>query len=314
MKRSDSRRIYVQRINRVMDYISEHLDEPLPLERLARLAHFSPFHFHRLFGAIVGEPLHVFVRRLRLESAVKAMKFDPRATLTDVALRHGFASSSDFSKTFKQAYGFPPSQFTPEKFVENSKIRQELLTNAGYGFGKRPDPRNPDRFRVRIVERPAERIAFVRVIGTNSAERMMAGFQNLMDWGGRHGLVPSGELVGMSQDDPDVTPLSKYRYDFCLVLPPGFADDGQVSTRTMPAQRFAALRLTGDIHKLSRAWHYLFRAWLPSSGFEPTNEPTMEVYRGHPLEIGWEVFDIDCLVPVKPLGRRGPIRTHSDRN
>jgi len=199
MKSSDSRRIYVQRIDRVMDFISEHLDEPLPLERLARLAHFSPFHFHRLFRSLVDEPLHVFIRRLRLESAVRAMKYGPRATLTEIALRSSFASSSDFSRAFKQAYGFSPSQFTPETFIEKSKIRQDLLANAGYGSA------------------------------------------------------------------------------------------------------------------LDRAWNYLFRAWLPASGYEPTNEPAMEVYRGHPLKIGWEVFDIDCLVPVKPLEALGSSRTHAGR-
>jgi len=314
MKSTDSRQIYVQRVDRVIDFISGHLHEPLPLERLARLAHFSPFHFHRLFRVIVGEPLHVFIRRLRLESAVKAMKFGPRATLTQVAMRSGFASSSDFSKAFKQAYGFSPSKFTPENFVENSKIRQDLLANAGYSFGKRPDVRNPDRFRVRIVERPAQRVAFVRVIGTDSPDRLLAGFQQLMDWGKRHRLVPSAELIGMSQDDPDVTPLPKYRYDFCLVLPPTFEDDGQLSIRTMPASRFAALHSKGDIHKLDRAWNYLFQAWLPASGYEPANEPAMEVYRGHPITIGWEVFDIDCLVPVKPLRFRAKSRTHSSSN
>ncbi len=131
-----------------------------------------------------------------------------------------------------------------------------------------------------------------------------------MDWGAQHGLVPVAELIGMSQDDPEVTPLSKYRYDFCLVLPRGFQSDGDVGIKTLPANRFAALRSKGDIHKLDRAWNYLFRAWLPASGYDPTSEPAMEVYRGHPLEIGWEVFDIDCLVPVKPLWARGSTRTH----
>ncbi len=82
--------------------------------------------------------------------------------------------------------------------------------------------------------------------------------------------------------------------------------------KTLPPNRFAALRSKGDIHKLDRAWNYLFRAWLPVSGYEPTSEPAMEVYRGHPLRIGWEVFDIDCLVPVKPLKARGSSRTHRD--
>ena len=49
MKAQRSELVYLSRINRVIDYISAHLADPLPLEKLARLAHFSPFHFHRIF-------------------------------------------------------------------------------------------------------------------------------------------------------------------------------------------------------------------------------------------------------------------------
>ena len=165
MKARQSVEIYRRRVNRVMDYISDHLDEPLPLEKLARLAHFSPFHFHRVFRSVVGEPVHAFVKRLRLERAVFALTHRPRENLTAVALRHGFASSSDFSRAFKEAYGFSPRSYTRATFLEKSKIRQDLMANAGYGFGALPKPANPDRFRVQLGERPATRIGYVRVIG-----------------------------------------------------------------------------------------------------------------------------------------------------
>ena len=48
MKLHDSRQISVQRINRVIDLISENIDEPLPLERHARLADFSPCYSSKL--------------------------------------------------------------------------------------------------------------------------------------------------------------------------------------------------------------------------------------------------------------------------
>jgi AraC family transcriptional regulator len=294
--------VYAERLNRVIEYIGEHLDEPLTLQRLARIAHFSPFHFHRVFRSLVGEPLHAFTRRLRLEKAAFLMKHGPRRRLVDIALACGFASSSDFSRAFKQAYGFSPRRFTPERFVQESKNRQDLLANAGYGFSQPPDARNPDGFRVRLVDRPAQRVAYVRVIGTHRMERLLAGFDKLMNWGRRHGLVPGAELIGMSQDDPNITPLPKYRYDFCLVLPQALKADAGMSIKTLPASRFGALQCCGDIQKLDRAWNYLFTAWLPRSGYEPTHRPAMEVYRAHPAEIGWSTFDIDCMVAVKPLG------------
>ena len=58
---------YARRMNRVLDYIDLHLDQPLDLARLAGVANFSPFHFHRVFAAWMGETLGDYARRRRLE-------------------------------------------------------------------------------------------------------------------------------------------------------------------------------------------------------------------------------------------------------
>lgn len=306
MKHRESTDTYLRRVNRVIDHIKEHLTEPLPIAELAKLAHFSPFHFHRVFRSIVGEPLHAYIRRLRLQSAVYRMLHGPKVTLTVIALQSGFASSSDFSRAFKQTYGFSPRGFSRDRLLEESKIRQDLLANAGYGFGKLPDRANPDRFRVRLVDRPAQRIAYERVIGSFDAPRLLAAFDKLMDWGRQHGLVPGSQLIGRPLDDLDITPMKKFRFDWCLVLPPDREWDSMegVNFGVIPANRFAVVHFAGDIHKEDRAWKYLFHAWLPGSGYQPADEPTMEVYRRHPLDIGWETFDMDCYLPVRPLRTR----------
>jgi AraC-like DNA-binding protein len=60
---------YHDRVNRVLDYIAEHLDGDLSLTRLSGIACFSPFHFHRIFQGVTGETLNSHVRRVRLERA-----------------------------------------------------------------------------------------------------------------------------------------------------------------------------------------------------------------------------------------------------
>ena len=79
MRPRQSTHIYRERVNRVIDYIKDHLAEPLPIDKLARLAHFSPFHFHRIFRSIAGEPLHACVKRLRLEGAIQHILYGPAA-------------------------------------------------------------------------------------------------------------------------------------------------------------------------------------------------------------------------------------------
>ncbi len=301
----ESTDIYRQRVHRVMDYISANLDEPLPLEKLARLAHFSPFHFHRIFRALVGEPVHAFIKRLRLERAVFAMEHGPKENLTTIALKVGFASSSDFSKAFKQAFGFSPSSYSRAAILEKSKIRQELAANAGYRLGAVPSRANPDRFRVRICERPALRIGYVRVIGGFGPETILAAYRKIIDWGVSKRIVPGAKLIGMSADDPDVTPMAKYRFDWCLALPDNLTVDRGLSPATVSGGQFAELRCRGDIQKVDRAWRYLFYSWLPRSGFEPGDGPAMEVFRTYPTSgETWLEFDLDCCIPVRPLRKR----------
>ncbi len=62
---------YVSHINRVIDYIHSNLDGDLSLKILSIVACFSRYHFHRVFGAIVGEPLGQFIHRhrIRIEKA-----------------------------------------------------------------------------------------------------------------------------------------------------------------------------------------------------------------------------------------------------
>jgi transcriptional regulator GlxA family with amidase domain len=59
---------YAERVQRVVDYLAEHLDETLDLEVLARVACFSPYHFHRIYRALLGETVSDTLRRLRLHA------------------------------------------------------------------------------------------------------------------------------------------------------------------------------------------------------------------------------------------------------
>ena len=96
---------YVERVNRAIDHIVRNLAQPLSLEEVSEAACFAPFHFHRVFNALLGETLNQFVKRQRLERALYLISHAPNRSLTDVAMDCGFSSSSDFSRSFKRRYG-----------------------------------------------------------------------------------------------------------------------------------------------------------------------------------------------------------------
>src|SRR5580704_8420789 len=101
---------YKARILRVLTHVQGHLDEPLDLEALARVACFSSFHFHRVFAAMTGETIADHVRRLRLERAAMALRSGAKEVI-QVALDAGYEAHEAFTRAFKAAYGASPTGF-----------------------------------------------------------------------------------------------------------------------------------------------------------------------------------------------------------
>jgi AraC family transcriptional regulator len=82
-------------------------DAHLSIDSLARVAGLSPAHFARAFKESVGRAPHQHLLALRLESA-RRMLDAPDATLSDIALRAGFADQAHFTRFFKRHYGMTP--------------------------------------------------------------------------------------------------------------------------------------------------------------------------------------------------------------
>ncbi|MFC1574326.1 helix-turn-helix domain-containing protein [Candidatus Latescibacterota bacterium] len=76
---------YQSRINRVMDYIDAEIDGDLSLKNLSAIAHFSPYHFHRIFHAMTGETLSRYIQRIRIEKAASLLVINPKKTITGIS-------------------------------------------------------------------------------------------------------------------------------------------------------------------------------------------------------------------------------------
>jgi len=118
------RQEYVARINRVTDYIRAHLNGDLCLDTLARVANFSPYHFHRVFRGLTEETLNTFIRRIRAETAAMKLINNPKMTITSIAMHCGFSSSAAFAREFKIFFGMSASQFRNGGPQSLRKIRE----------------------------------------------------------------------------------------------------------------------------------------------------------------------------------------------
>jgi AraC family transcriptional regulator len=108
--RASTRQELHARVQKGKQAMDELLTDNLPLKNIARLAHLSPFHFHRAFSAVFGETPHAYRTRRRLERAARLLK-ETDVPVIDVCLDTGFESAGSFSTLFRRRYGASPSQF-----------------------------------------------------------------------------------------------------------------------------------------------------------------------------------------------------------
>ena len=291
---------YVERVNRAIDYVVSNLGHSLTLEEVSKAAGFSPFHFHRVFKAFLGETLSQFVKRQRLERALFLMSHAPQQSLTNVAMECGFSSSSDFSRSFKQHYGLPPSTFDIEAF--RSRRRQELERVLSSQLGSArvttlPAGQNPDGFEAALRDLPARKVAYIRVLEPFREGVAQAACERLLNWAIKRGLA-DGQWLGYMWDEPEIVALADCRYDVALVVD-DVEPEGEIGRFDFPPMRVAEVVLSGDLALEARAINWLYETWLPQSGYVPDNQPAFEAWIGRPFAHGNEHFEIACQLPIK---------------
>src|SRR5262245_53889292 len=195
---------YAQRINRVSDYLRGNLDRQIKLAELAKVACFSEFHFHRIFGAVSGETVNNFTNRLRLEKAARLLRYSDRS-LTDIALDCGFSSSATFSRAFRAGYDTSPSQFRKTGEIKKSKICKEVLPEQEYVLPMSAAVKKA-AFPVRLRDFPEWEVAYVRVTNAFEQTRVLTALKTIVEWAKSQNIFSEGTLFGMSVDDPHVTP------------------------------------------------------------------------------------------------------------
>lgn len=294
-------REYTRRIDRVIDYIRENLDRQLKLDELAKVACFSEFHFHRIFGAVSGETLNDFTNRLRLEKAARLLRYSGQ-NLTDIALDCGFSSSATFSRAFRSGYGTLPSQFRKCGEIKKSKICKELFSAQQYLLPMSAEEKQA-AFPVRLIDVPERQVAYIRVTNAFEMERVLDALKTMIEWAKSQNIFSQGILFGMSVDDPHVTPKRFYRYEVCLASSSPFTCMEGMSTLKMPAMRYAATRVSGDIRRVTTATDYLFRGWLINSDYEPEHAPGLEIFLDKENIMDWSHFELELCIPVRKLAK-----------
>jgi AraC family transcriptional regulator len=306
---------YARRINAALDFIDGNIAEEISLVKLASIACFSPYHFHRIFSALVGEPPAEYVRRLRLEKAAGLLVNDLSPTVTEIALACGFSTSALFCRLFKARFGMSPTTWRDGGYENrnnrqtNRKIRKDKPFRLGYSLSENLGSRERrGRMRkapvVRVDDIPPLRVAYVKHMkGYEDSAGIGNAFQTLFRWAGPRGVMsPHKKVMGMPLDNPNITPKDKCRYYACVTVNENAQPDGAVGIMTIRRGKYAVGRFAGGDNIFKGAYAYMYGEWLPKSGWQPDDAPAFESYIGEPeVTAKKKKFVFDLYIPVKPL-------------
>ncbi len=289
--RSHTKASYQERILKVLLYIQKNLDRELGLAELAEVACFSPYHFHRVFRGMVGEPVAEYVRRLRLDWSANRLKHSERS-VTDLAFQAGYDSLEAFTRAFRQRFGVAPSHYRtlqrPDIPISVSEMDADSWPRMDKGAV----------MNVEIVRLDPRRVAFVRHVGPY--DQCEPAWGKLCGWAGPAGLLgPQTVMLGLCHDDPEVTQPERIRYDACLPVGPEVGPAGEVGIQEVAGGDYAKALHKGPFDQLKDTYAWVCGQWLPTKDREMRNLPSIEVYLNDPNETPAEELLVEIYVPLE---------------
>ncbi|HGF0782126.1 TPA: GyrI-like domain-containing protein [Legionella pneumophila] len=279
---------YQQKLRNMIDFIGKHLDEELSLESLSEIFCISKFHFHRLFTAFTGLSLQQYIKWLRLKRAAHQLIVDKDQSVINIAINAGFESHEAFSRAFKKACGFSPSQFR-QGFGRSYWEQPPYCLPGQSRTDMKVDIKSIDKIRLAVIEHKGD----PKLLGES--------INKLVSWAKSQSinLIPrAGEAFALAYDDPKTTPPSDFRIDLGIKVPENLKLDGVIE-KFLPSGRYAVTVHKGSRNNIGDVVYYLYRDWLPNTSEQLGDLPCIFCYYNFDHEVAETELLTECWLLLK---------------
>lgn len=279
------------RLERALLFVEETIAEPLTIERIARQAHLSPFHFQRLFVAHLGETVGGYVASRRLEHAARLIQDDPGQKMITIALECGFETHSAFSRAFRRHFGCTPSRFRKDPAIarrQKSPTRPFLLPQPADGAAPVPV----------MVDQPGGEFVYRTFKGTLNGSFFGGG--STLSHTVRNGLLTEAgnrltAVIGSFPDEPGLLNDAGVAGYFGGLTARRYDSNWGEGWRRFGSGRWAVFEHFGSYRYLYQSWNRIYRTWasetastlrdewpyeayLPGVDFSATSKPTALIH------------------------------------
>jgi len=286
------------RIERVLDYIHTHIDQPLTVELLAEKSCWSRWQLQRTFLKETKQTVAQYVREIKLSLAAEQLLLD-KIRVMDVALNCGFNSEVSFIRAFKQLFKCSPSAYRKrgQRIGLKTPLISTMPVHQAYEIKKR-------LLQIRFEHAPA--FHFYGVSGEiqglfstnpNYSEVIPTIWKSMVDF---TGLIPPFNKTVMGVIDTRnshhhrATPY----WAGYVVSRDKVADLVPDNILTVPEQTYAVIPHTGSVRHLDLTLQWFFSTWLAQSNYHSVEGFDLEVYQA-----GFDTHNnestMECWIPVQ---------------
>lgn len=281
---------WLNRMKDALDYMEDHITEPLNMGEIAKKACSSPFHFQRMFNLVTGVTVAEYLRKRRLTLAAQELAMT-EARVLDVSLKYGYDSPEAFAKAFRKAHGIAPSAAREPGTV--LKAFPRLTFHLFLKGDKEMD--------YRIVQKEAFRVVGRKLETTTQDGENLREIPRFWDTCNGDGtsdlLVELGggvhDLLGICAEmKPEQETLTYWvAVESEAAVPEGF------SATVIPSETWAVFTSVGPMpHAIQEVWNRIFQEWFPGTGYEHSGGPEFELYPpGNPSA---EDYRCEIWIPV----------------
>lgn len=240
---------HVETMLTVLGYIEENLDKRLLLSKLAKIAHISPYYFHRLFHAHLSISPRKYIQYARLIKSAKLLRYSD-LSITDIAFNLGYEEASSFTRAFQQSTGKSPRTYRRETQQRLQLINQSILSPKV-------------AFKPEYVYREEQTVYFRRKLG----DYQVTVLEGLRECQNEFCLKKAEFLIcyGIALDDPLTIPREECRFDICVMPSSVIKYRGLWGQRKLQGGKYALFIHRGPFFELEKTFTNLFYLWHSSS-------------------------------------------------
>ncbi|KKB51376.1 hypothetical protein HMPREF1212_02106 [Parabacteroides sp. HGS0025] len=268
-------------IIRVQEYINRHLFDDLDSDKLSHVAGISKYYFRRLFKAVCGENIGMYIQRLRLEYiAFKLITTD--VSVPELLGQINYQNKHTFSRAFKSYFNCS----IPEFRKKHSKVN--------------PERKNPIRIEPSIEKVPGIRIAYLKLERTNNVIHSFSVlWKQLLQFSEKYELSSKGcKYVSLTLDYPYITPEEQNRFMIGVTLPQSFEAPKGFGVYEIHTGEYAIFRFKGFYHELNKVYRHIYLDWLPTSDYTLREQFTFETYINTPEKTPASELITDIYIPI----------------